>query len=545
MINDFKNPPPEYRIAPDRLFAHSGSARPTPRRAVRAPGTQVRSRGGSPSEQESIDQVFASFLDIAAQATSGDHLSTGPDTAYSTVFWKLVSSCAHTSGQVRAQSKLRPGDDGQRTLAELKRMVDWQASLGINRFVISPDVPLRQMAHWPHYTLFSDYAARLSYVLSQGRHKAQAAVLYPTMAAKTEHEPCAGLIRRLMMSYFALYCACLPLDHVDLDAVSEQHLRGAEVIDERLSIADANYELLIIPPTTCLGHAASERIRDFVEDGGKLIASVLLPTADSEGDKDEAVNNIFGELFHRDPAALSRRFLADQTTMNPHATQSESGAYLVQSAAPTDILDHLRDFVSAAIHPDVSIRLRGKECRDIICTRRTLDHEDVFFLTNNAATAREVQISLRCDGAPHVLDLETGLAAALPNCTQRGGRTLLLRRMEARESLLIYFNDEPALVVAPRRPTEGRPIPKFRSVGISGWPARGDRRVCADCRNPADSSKRARLRARGKTRGPGGVHRERGRRRRARMASVRTRHHKPDIARPKHHHAQNHEQPRG
>ena len=57
---------------------------------------------------------------------------------------------------------------------------------------------------------------------------------------------------------------------------------------------------------------------------------------------------------------------------------------------------------------------------------------------------------------PTVLDLETGAATALPDCTQRGGRTLLLRRMEACESLVIYFDTEPALAVAPRRPIEGR-----------------------------------------------------------------------------------------
>ena len=147
----------------------------------------------------------------------------------------------------------------------------------------------------------------------------------------------------------------------------------------------------------------------------------------------------------------------------------------MESAAPTDIVGHLREFVSAVIRPEVSIRFRGRQCRDITCTHRKLDEQDVFFLSNNADQAREVQISLRCDGAPYMLDLETGAAVALPDCTQRGGRTVLLRLMEAGESLLIYFDTEPALAIAPRRPLDGRSIKladdwDFQRLQLSGHP---------------------------------------------------------------------------
>ena len=116
--------------------------------------------------------------------------------------------------------------------------------------------------------------------------------------------------------------------------------------------------------------------------------------------------------------------------------------------------------------------------------------------------------------------------------------------MEAHESLLIYFNDEPALAVAPPRPTEARSIPNsdrwdFQAGRLAGTgvyariveipPMLRSERVCVRVEEHADLV---------------GAHRERDRSRRARMASVRTRHHKPDIARPEHHHAQDNEQPR-
>ena len=71
----------------------------------------------------------------------------------------------------------------------MKRVIDWQASLGVNRFAVFPpeqsqvqpakdDLAQRFCRH-PHYALFADYASRLCYVLSQGVHSAQVAVLYP------------------------------------------------------------------------------------------------------------------------------------------------------------------------------------------------------------------------------------------------------------------------------------------------------------------------------------------------------------------------------
>ena len=155
---------------------------------------------------------------------------------------------------------------------------------------------------------------------------------------------------------------------------------------------------------------------------------------------------------------LLERFLTGRSACAPHATQSESGAFLVESRRPDRYrgrsqADHLRGDPSEA-----SIRLDGSECRDITYTHRRLGDQDIFFLINNADQAREVQISLRCDGAPYMLDLETGAAVALPDCTQRGGRTMLLRRMDAGEPLLIYFDSEPALIVGPRRPIDGRSI---------------------------------------------------------------------------------------
>jgi hypothetical protein len=96
---------------------------------------------------------------------------------------------------------------------------------------------------------------------------------------------------------------------------------------------------------------------------------------------------------------------------------------------------------------DVSVQWRSEECEDILFAHKVLENGDIFFFANNSAEAREVQLAIRCTGAPHLLDPETGESSALANCTQRAGRTFLLHRFERFGSLLVYFGSEPALRV--------------------------------------------------------------------------------------------------
>ena len=120
MLEEFKYPPVEYRIAPVPLVAEErfqgtrGANRVTPAAsAVGTAGAHIRPAGEVQHYHECLDQVFAPFLDVAEQAACGANLSLG---AYSTVFWKLVSSSAHTAGRLRVQSELSFENDPEPSL---------------------------------------------------------------------------------------------------------------------------------------------------------------------------------------------------------------------------------------------------------------------------------------------------------------------------------------------------------------------------------------------------------------------------------------------
>jgi len=288
--------------------------------------------------------------------------------------------------------------------------VDRVACLGINSIIPNafhysvagrderPVSQFFQATYWPHYGLIADYAARLSYALSQGKHRAQIALLWPRAEALRTSE-----VSKFTRAYLDILVTRLPAEHLDYDILDEESVGQATAVDQRLHVAREEYELLILPPAGAIGCQAVAKIKEFVEDGGKV--------------------------------------------------------FLFSSQRPRDLVPVLRTLISRAIKPEVSARLGGAECRDIGCVHRVLDDGELFFFANHTAKPREVRISMRCSRAPYRLDLETGDAVALPNCTQRGDRTLLLHRFEPHASLLVYFGDEPALVVGrPGRADEGEEV---------------------------------------------------------------------------------------
>ena len=337
MLHSFKNPPTEYCLTPDGI------------------------------------QDCGAFFNMSAPCV--------------TQRAKLLSSAAHLSGSGRVQLEVIL--DASPSLEDMKAAIDRLQCLGVNAPRLSA---LRQgppsELHRAARELLADYAARLSYALSQGKHRAQVA-LFRSDRDCPKYVEDSG--KNLNSERFDACCECLVREHLDYDILTEESIRRAAVVDQRLMIAGEEYELLILPSTASIGSDTMLKIDEFIEDGGSVFS-----------------------LESREPADLA----------------------LVRDAnAP------------ALIRPEVSAKWRGKECGDLAYVHRVLDRSELFFFASGAAEPREVQLTMRCAGAPYELNLETGEAAALRNCTQRGERTILLHRFERRGSLLVYFGGEPALAI--------------------------------------------------------------------------------------------------
>ncbi len=369
---------------------------------------------------------------------------------------KLGVSAAHSSGLKRVLCTPF-GDTGwDLSPAQMKSMIDRAAVLGTNTFCPRPfpytivesgnSSPLPshsyQSTFWAHYKQFADYTARLSFALSQGSHRAQVALLNPINTLEYEFiQNPTGLPSRLTFDYFKSYCENLLKEHIDYDIVSEESISRALSVDQHLIIQDEEYEMLILPPCTSITHSAATKIAEYAEDGGSILATTLLPFRDADGAKHEEVRRIFAGIFERNPEVIHANAILGTLGSRPVLSHNSSNLLFYECADSSELTHGLRGMVSMSIKPEVSIRRSGSECKDIIYHHRIIEDEDIFFFVNTSSSVREVKLSIRCNKVPYKLDPETGQMSALGNCTQKGGRTLLLCKFEPNESQLIYFTN--------------------------------------------------------------------------------------------------------
>ena len=294
---------------------------------------------------------------------------------------------------------------------------------------------------WQQFKLFTDYTSRLSALLSMGKNNAQVAILKPKEYGRDKLSKMSG-------RYFEVYCEQLIKAHIDFNIIDDSALQNALAMDQKLIINDNDYKLLILPPLNSISYQSALNIFEFVEDGGQIVGTLFLPTKDHNHKEHKGIQIIFSGLFQIDPKDLQADLTLLDNTTDITNKQIDSNVLFIRGINPEYDLKNIRETLSNAIKPYVSLKWNDAECEDITFTHRTSDDFDIFFFSNNSMCPREVQMSLRCDKAPHTINLETGIVTALANCTQIGSRTMLLHRFESYGSLILYFCNEPALAVS-------------------------------------------------------------------------------------------------
>lgn len=142
--------------------------------------------------------------------------------------------------------------------------------------------------YWKHYPRFAATISRLCWLLSRGDHVCDLAVLYPTSSvqagmlqsgpnerAKAAHEAWMDLTG--VMIWARQNPGWIDGWNRDYDALDEDSLLRATVRDGKLVIGEESFSTLILPACTNLPPGAADRLADFVEAGGLLIALKALP----------------------------------------------------------------------------------------------------------------------------------------------------------------------------------------------------------------------------------------------------------------------------
>jgi hypothetical protein len=398
------------------------------------------------------------------------------------VAMKLASSAAHQLGSERLLCESFGGIFMDTTMQRMKWITDWEYVLGVNllnphgfHYTLEgprkrdwPPSMFYQYPWWHVYDEFSRYVARLSHLLSGGRHVAKVAILWPASTIFAHYTPQQRnpLSNRTEFDFNALTDLLLRLHH-DFDYLDEEVLAGAAIADGAIQVGDERHELLILPPMTHLKLPTLERLEQFVAAGGRVLGTVFLPDRAFSENGIVDVSRRVASLFGVDPGA-SQRGYRDVAGIDTVFTEHEGGgrtgfvrSYALNRALPRRLQEALdrpgqpesaffvvdeadgeshywyapaegqrqeitsevsaeRDEVSRAIDaavtslidPDIVI-----DNSELFCLHRVKDGRDLWFIVNSTDRVQTADVGLR--GAHHLVRWETSLGEEQPIAPSR------------------------------------------------------------------------------------------------------------------------------
>lgn len=149
-----------------------------------------------------------------------------------------------------------------------------------------------RMPYWAHMGTFLKYFERLSYLMSQGAHQCDIAVMYPVAPGQ------AGLGGREATNTAFAAGTSLLNNGYDFLFMDFESLARAQVRDGRLHVSDASYRVLVLPAMRAVRWSTLEKAREFFRQGGIVIALDALPEAsDRAGNNDPVLDAAVKELF--------------------------------------------------------------------------------------------------------------------------------------------------------------------------------------------------------------------------------------------------------
>ncbi|MGF1636915.1 MAG: glycosyl hydrolase [Cyclobacteriaceae bacterium] len=166
------------------------------------------------------------------------------------------------------------------------------------------------------FKALNNFIGRSCYMLTGGRTVANIALLYPIASLQAgfyfDAADYTGKQRRGWWTYpesdYLAISGLLTNDiRRDFTFVHPEYLVSDTYTlkDKRLRLNTENfqeYEIIIIPGGKVISYAALKKIKLFYDNGGKVIATTLLPSISAEMGKDREVKALIEEIFGKDAA---------------------------------------------------------------------------------------------------------------------------------------------------------------------------------------------------------------------------------------------------
>jgi hypothetical protein len=325
---------------------------------------------------------------------------------------KLASSAAHLYGRPRAFTESFAAYTYKPSVLQAKWVIDYQLVRGINSVQImfmsasTGGVPPPAAAAGPQrrpsffltdsFPSVANYINRATFLLSQGHPAAKVGVYFPTLSLwYGDNESNTSLLsvsQQLMEKQY------------DFDFVDEQALTSVLTPGKGTLTNNSNqsYNAIIVPQISVISAGALERLKEFSDNGGKVIF-----------------------LGSQTPLILSSNFLGAGKAGDLSWAESEPsgkiGPSVLQFLGPSD----------------VSI---DKESPDIKYLHRSLKDGELYFIFNEGTKKQSFEITLAGKGKPYFWDAMSGEVTKISKYSSGGGRLTLPIDIEPHETKFIVIS---------------------------------------------------------------------------------------------------------
>ena len=381
---------------------------------------------------------------------------------------KFSASLAHQTKLQRVFNTSYQGTGWSLTLQDMKWIADRLASQGCNLFTAygfsytldglrkhdTPPSQFHQNPYWKHFRLFADYVGRLSFILSQGQHVADIALLDPVTSLWTHlchpdlgwqyvgSDPDEKKLATRLAGDWTYLMDSLSRMQRNYDCLDPEILGNARVSGGRLKVGSASYEALVIPPIANLEPKAFELIRQFYNAGGKVICLGLLPVEDIQ--EEPSVVEAFSRMTDMEPSRMIRDYRGHE--LGVHVIQ-RGNLYFIRTGGSIETNRAARvlgDLLDRILPRRVTVETDKQYSSSILCQHRKEENGEIFFLTNTSQVTFDSRIGFRVPTKFKNVerwDLESGRRYPLPY--KREGRQVRIDLLFQRfESLVIVFSEE-------------------------------------------------------------------------------------------------------
>jgi len=266
-----------------------------------------------------------------------------------------------------------------------------------------------RMPYWAHFGVYLTAMERLSYLLSQGVHRCDVAILYPVAAVEAGFDGQKAVEASFDLGR-NLYAQGIDFDFIDFESLDRAVIDG-----EELTVAGERYRVLLLPSMRAVRYSTLEKAAAFQRSGGIVLLTGTLPEAsDRIGANDPDLDQLVREITSHQPAAVSS----------------------------ADVITHLR----AAFVPDFAVEATTADSHESLAVmHRRIGERDLYAVYG---VAQGALCHFRTHGKLELWDMWTGSTSPLYAVkTDQQGTYVRLPLTEHDLQLIVFAPDDSPVLI--------------------------------------------------------------------------------------------------